>query len=130
MRQLVEGFEDDEVGVCLDTGHANMEGVECAGFVRSAGQRLAALHVHDSVGEWDHILPYGRGTVDWGAFMKALREVGYEGLFNWEIPGETIGCPLEVRLLKLEYVRKLGEGREAHEGRAKDAVRGRRGRDR
>jgi len=104
---LVEFLPGDEIGVCLDTGHANMADIDCADFVRAAGARLRALHVHDSIDKYDHILPYGRGTVNWPAFLAALREINYTGLFNWEIPGETQRCPLHVRLLKLDYVRRL-----------------------
>ena len=33
---------------------------------------------------------------------RALREVGYAGLLNFEIPGEN-RCPLPVRMAKLDY---------------------------
>ena len=50
-------------------------------------------------------MPYGRGTVNWKTFMAAIREVGYDGLMNLEIPGEN-QCPLPVRLMKLDYLRR------------------------
>ncbi|MFH0964325.1 MAG: sugar phosphate isomerase/epimerase [Planctomycetota bacterium] len=110
MRPLVEPFREEEVGVCLDTGHANMGGGDCAEFVRRAGKRLRALHVHDSIGsDNDHVLPYSRGTINWKTFLAALRETRYEGVWSWELPGETMWCPLDVRLMKLDYVRRLGE---------------------
>ncbi len=110
LRPLVEFLPHDEIGVCLDTGHANMQGVDCADFVRMAGQRLAALHVQDTVGkDDDHIMPYGRGTVGWVAFLAALSETGYAGLFNFELGGEALlTCPMEVRLMKLDYIRQMG----------------------
>jgi len=40
--------------------------------------------------------------------IHALREVGYEGLFNLEIPGERL-APLDIRGYKLEYIRKCYE---------------------
>ena len=39
--------------------------------------------------------------------MKALGASGYEGLFNFEIPGESSAAPLEVKRLKLAYLREL-----------------------
>jgi len=52
-----------------------------------------------------HMMPYGKGNVDFAEVIHALREVGYEGLFNLEIPGERL-APLEIRGYKLEYIRK------------------------
>ena len=120
LRPLVEFLPGDEIRVCLDTGHANMEGVDCAGFVRAAGDRLAALHVQDTVGEKDdHIMPYGRGTIHWDAFLAALRETTYQGLFNFELGGEAL-CHVEVRLMKLDYIRELGEWMVARSKEAPD----------
>ncbi len=99
----------ERLGICLDTGHANKNGVSCADFVRQAGSSLKALHITDSYREVvDHFLPYGPGTVDWSALMGALKEVGYSGLFNYEVPRET-GCPEPVLSAKLSYARSLGD---------------------
>jgi hypothetical protein len=40
--------------------------------------------------------------------MSALYEVGYEGIFNFEVPREN-RCPMEIRLAKLDYARRLAE---------------------
>lgn len=97
----------DNIGLCLDTGHANICGVNTASFVQEAGCDLQALHIADNLGtNDDHLLPYGRGTVCWTEVMKALRQVKYQGLFNLEVPGEN-RCPLPVRLAKLDYARRL-----------------------
>ena len=40
--------------------------------------------------------------------MDALRENGYDRLFNLEIPGER-HCPIEIRRAKLIYCRALCE---------------------
>ena len=55
-----------------------------------------------------HLMPYGRGTVPWVEVVEALKEIGYEGLFNFEVPGER-RCPLPVRLAKLDYLRALSD---------------------
>lgn len=95
------------VAICLDTGHANLNGVDSAEFIRRAGPRLRALHIADNLGQHDdHLLPYGRGTVRWAEVMRALREVQYQGLFNFEVPGEN-HCPRPVRLAKLDYAQAL-----------------------
>jgi len=109
MSDVVEGVGADNVGYCLDTGHANLSNVNNPDFIRQAGDRLWALHIADNMGtDDDHMLPYGGGTVPWTDVMIALREVAYTGLFNFEVPGEN-HCPTAVRLAKLDYARQLAD---------------------
>ena len=45
------------------------------------------------------------GRVNWAEVVQALKEIGYDGLFNYEIPGER-NCPLEVRNYKAIYLKQ------------------------
>jgi len=104
---LVDTIASPDLNACMDTGHLNITGGNWPDFVRWAGPRLKALHIADNLGtNDDHILPHGRGTIKWEGFADALRQVGYDGLFNFEIPGES-RAPLDVRLAKLDYIREL-----------------------
>jgi sugar phosphate isomerase/epimerase len=96
--------------VCLDTGHLNVAGEPQAAFIEQMGPRLKALHLAENGGKFDeHAMPYARGgTVPWAEVAAALRQVGYRGLLNFEIPGET-RCPLPVRRIKLDYLKALAE---------------------
>ena len=106
---VIEAVGADNVAICLDTGHANISGVDNPDFVRRAGDRLKALHVADNLGQNDdHIFPYGRGTVPWSQVLNALHEIDYDGLFNFEVPGEN-RCPESVRMAKLEYASALAD---------------------
>ncbi|MCM8770156.1 MAG: sugar phosphate isomerase/epimerase [Candidatus Omnitrophica bacterium] len=97
----------DNIGLCLDTGHAIISRVNPAVFVKEAGTTLQALHIADNLGtNDDHMLPYGRGVIAWNEVMKSLREINYLGPFNLEVPGEN-RCPLPARLIKLDYARNL-----------------------
>jgi sugar phosphate isomerase/epimerase len=49
---------------------------------------------------------FGRSSFQWAEFMKALAAVKYNGLFNYEIPGET-NIPVEVSRLKLRYIKDV-----------------------
>jgi sugar phosphate isomerase/epimerase len=49
-------------------------------------------------------MPFGRGTVDFASVVAALREIGYGGLFNLEIPGESC-IPLPLRDAKIAYIK-------------------------
>jgi len=105
---LVDTIASPDLNVCMDTGHLNLTGGSWADFIKWAGQRLKALHIADNLGtNDDHILPYGKGTIEWEGFADALRAVGYEGLFNFEVGGESSRRPLAVRLAKLDYIREL-----------------------
>ena len=66
--------------------------------------KLLALHIADNQGiNDDHILPYSRGTVDWNSVFNTLKDISYNGLFNFEVPGET-RCPAEGKQAKLDYI--------------------------
>lgn len=64
-----------DLGICLDTGHANMnEGVARAFEV--LGPRIRSTHIHDNNGVDDvHLYPLlaKGGTIDWPAAMHTLR---------------------------------------------------------
>lgn len=107
--EVVDQLDPDHFGICLDTGHLNLTDKDQRRFILAAGKRLHALHIADNEGERDqHMMPFGKGNVDFGEVVQALREIDYEGLFNLEIPGERL-APLEVRGYKIEYIQKCYE---------------------
>jgi len=107
---LIEPLDEARFGVCLDTGHLNFsDSPDQTAFIRKAGKRLIALHIADNEGKTDqHMMPFGKGNVDFEAVVRALREVGYSGLFNLEIPGER-HAPMPVLGAKLRYIREVYE---------------------
>lgn len=108
---FVEGINSENLGVCLDTGHLNiaLENADHEAFIRRVGKHLKALHIADNEGSTDqHLLPFGRGTVKIVKVVKALKEIGYDGLFNYEVPGES-GGPMEIRAHKLKYAKEIYE---------------------
>jgi sugar phosphate isomerase/epimerase len=104
---LIKAVGSPQMAVCLDTGHANIDRVDQAAFVAGCGPLLRALHVHDNDGTGDqHLMPYGSGSVPWPDVIAALKRISYDGLFCFEIPGET-RCPLPARLAKLDYLKAV-----------------------
>ncbi len=85
--RLVELMTDvgaPNVGVVIDTGHRNIVG-DPVEALRTIGEHLITLHLHDNHGEQDeHLLP-GRGTVDWKGVVGALNEIEYSGVFMYEL---------------------------------------------
>lgn len=97
LRAFIAEIGSPALGICLDTGHAILEGWDVARAVREAGDLLVATHIADNDGSGDqHRLPYSYGSkVDWMQVMDAFAEIGYEGPFNYEVPGER-GRPFEI----------------------------------
>lgn len=81
--EMVRASHIPNLGICLDTGHANMNGDLIEG-VSAAGQFLFALHVHDNDGTKDQHLPVFSGTINWADFLKALTNTGFTGCFMLE----------------------------------------------
>ena len=106
--RIIEAVGSERFAICLDTGHLNLvDHPDQAEFIRTAGKHLRALHIADNqcVDDVDeHLMPFGRGKVDFFAVVRTLREIGYEGMFNYEIPGES-KCPLAIRDAKLQYIK-------------------------
>ena len=83
---IVRFVEDDldGVGICLDLGHAHLDG-DVLDAVETVSEHLIATHVHDNRGRTDdHLLPFD-GTIDWAGTLLAVQKVGYEGPFIFEI---------------------------------------------
>ena len=106
--ELIEPLDASRFGVCLDTGHLNFsKSPDQAQFIRKAGKRLCALHIADNEGKTDqHMMPFGRGNVDFETVVSEIGKVGYSGLFNLEIPGERM-APMPVLAAKLRYIREV-----------------------
>jgi sugar phosphate isomerase/epimerase len=81
--------------VCWDFGHANMAGLKQSESLRHIGSRLAVLHVNDNFGGDDIHLPPFKGNIDWCDAMKGLTDIGFDGLFNFEISADKV--PFEMR---------------------------------
>ncbi|OGV74243.1 MAG: hypothetical protein A3K19_14175 [Lentisphaerae bacterium RIFOXYB12_FULL_65_16] len=73
------------IGFNIDTGHAQIRGMQPAEAIRLMGKRLLTTHLQDNFGKNDDHLPPGCGTIDWPATIGALREVNYQGTLMVEI---------------------------------------------
>jgi len=105
--RIIRDVDSPHLGICLDTGHLHLASGDQRAFIERAGPRLRALHLADNDGTRDqHLAPFGLGTVDWEAVARGLGKVGYQGLLNFEIPGER-RAPIEVRRAKLDYLRHI-----------------------
>ncbi len=87
--EVVERVGSPLVGVCMDTGHANIFGMDAAGMARRVGDRLFALHVNGNAGKDEHVVPYTMSDwcelMDYHALSQSLKEIGYTGSYNLEV---------------------------------------------
>ena len=107
---IIKASGSDKLGICLDTGHLNISGGSQAEFIHKAGPLLKALHLHDNNASGDqHLMPWGIGTIIWGEVFTALKEIGYSGVYNYEVPGDGAWarCPLPILLAKLDYLKAI-----------------------
>ena len=102
LNYVIDEVGSDILGICLDTGHLNLVKTSTQReFILKAGKRLKALHIANNDGTEDqHLGPFTRGSVDFFEVVKALREIGYDGIFNYEIGGESGYCPVPVKHVK------------------------------
>jgi sugar phosphate isomerase/epimerase len=81
---IEEVLDESDVGICLDFGHAHMDG-DLVDAVETVSEHLITTHVHDNRGRTDdHLVPFD-GTIDWPGALTAIQKVGYDGTLLLEI---------------------------------------------
>ncbi len=96
------------IGITFDTSHAHVAGIDPAEAIRECGDVLWCTHISDCDGTADQHLTPGGGTVEWPSVMKALRDVGFAGALNFEIPGER-SASRDLLALKLQHARRVAD---------------------
>lgn len=78
----------ENVGVCIDVGHALMAGenvAESAVLLQQHGERLFHMHFNDNYRTWDDDMIVGSlHTVEYFELLYWLREIGYEGWYSMD----------------------------------------------
>jgi sugar phosphate isomerase/epimerase len=68
---------DEEVGLALDIGHANING-QIELFLDSFADKIVHIHAHDNDGRGDQHLGIGYGSVNWKNFAEKLKKIAYD----------------------------------------------------
>ena len=86
---LVRDVSSPNLGICLDSGHMFIAGLNPADGIRKAGELLWETHFHDNFGkildDCDLHRPPGVGRIDWLSVIGALREAGFPGPVVFEL---------------------------------------------
>jgi sugar phosphate isomerase/epimerase len=79
-----EVVEAPGVGICLDFGHAHMDG-DLVDGIETVSEHLIAIHLNDNHGRTDdHLVPF-EGSIDWPAALTSVQKVGYDGTLLFEL---------------------------------------------
>ena len=77
---------DPRIGMCLDIGHDTRNGKDPVADLKKYHSRVFDIHIKDVTGatKLGYWLEIGRGIIDFPAFVRMLREVGYTGVCSLE----------------------------------------------
>ena len=77
---------DPRIGMCLDIGHDTRNGKDPVADLKKYHTRVFDIHIKDVTGntKLGYSVEIGRGIIDFPAFMKMLRKVGYTGVCSLE----------------------------------------------
>ena len=84
------GRDGDELALTLDVGHLLVTGdLPVEEQIRTLAPRLAHVHLDDiRAGVHEHVM-FGEGALDLGAALRALVEVGFEGMAAVELSRDS-----------------------------------------
>jgi sugar phosphate isomerase/epimerase len=72
LKELLSMIDGTNIGICFDTGHANIAG-SIDGFLRE-NRRLANVHLHNNDKSFDQHMPLDSGSLDIESIVVALRK--------------------------------------------------------
>lgn len=77
---------DPRIGMCLDVGHDTRNGKDPVADLKKYHTRVFDIHIKDVTGstKLGYSVEVGRGIIDFPAFVKMLRKVGYTGVCSLE----------------------------------------------
>ncbi len=81
---LVDECASDRVGICWDTGHANLMNFDQAKAIAYLGERIKCTHIHNNFKCHDSHLSPENGDIPWDRVMTAFAAVGYDGALTLE----------------------------------------------
>ncbi len=103
LETLLSEYEPGFLGLCYDSGHANLGGNGLEHLERLK-DRLIAVHLHDNDGVYDlHQIPF-TGTVDWPGAAKVIASSAYGKCVNLELVIKDSGFSDETKFLHHAYL--------------------------
>ncbi|MCI8312744.1 MAG: sugar phosphate isomerase/epimerase [Lachnospiraceae bacterium] len=115
--RINQQYGTEVLGFCLDTGHANLVGLDFEDFIIRLGKRLKVLHVHDNDGIGDlHQIPFtftktreNKVSTDWDGFLRGLRAIEFDQVLSFETAPVLSAFPVELKEDALRLIARVGE---------------------
>lgn len=114
--RINDQYHAQVLGFCLDTGHANLVGLDFEHVITTLDYRLKVLHIHDNDGAADlHQIPYtftknreNRPSTDWDGLVRGLGRIHFNRVLSFETAPALTTFPEEMKTDVLEFIYKIG----------------------
>lgn len=106
---IMGALDQRNLGICLDTGHANLSGDLDTVMYKLSGH-LKMVHAADNKGKYDDHMAPGKGYIDWHKLISKLIETGFHGAFILELSGDagkSVDVLLEDARDARQYIRNI-----------------------
>ncbi|MDD2709660.1 MAG: sugar phosphate isomerase/epimerase [Verrucomicrobiae bacterium] len=114
LNELLSLLKSDKAGICLDTGHANLENLDVVVAVGTAGKNLIATHINENNAVHDlHMFPFSLrekySRLNWFEIFGAFKDIRYSHPLIGECANSTGELPLWLCDSYLRHQRELVE---------------------
>ena len=99
--EVVKEIDSPWLQICFDTGHSPVMYENVPESIRLCAPWLKVFHIHDNKYDDEHSFPFF-GKLDWNPIVKAIAEIGYDGVLNFEVRRATAKLPEAVREAYIE----------------------------
>ncbi|MCD6408070.1 sugar phosphate isomerase/epimerase [bacterium] len=93
--KIIKEVNEDNLGICFDSGHANISGLDFYEEICKAGKYLKETHFHDNIGKIsnkneinDMHQPTGIGNINWIKVISAFKKIEYKNPVIFEISSD------------------------------------------
>ena len=108
---LLENTDPSKVGLCIDTAHTNVAGMDVVKAFEKYADRIAYVHFKDvdpdttENPEWPmaRFRPLGVGTCDFKGVYKVLKQNGYDGVICVELDKQPV-CNYKSAMISRNYL--------------------------
>ena len=99
-------MQDERIKCTFDTAHLTYAGEDMLAVAKKYAPRVVQIHLRDAV-KGNSLLRYGEGVVDFAAFVKIFRDIGYQGYYSMEYPTDSDAEAEERLKSSVEYLAKF-----------------------
>ena len=86
--EVVKEIDSPWLQICFDTGHSPVMYENVPESIHLCAPWLKVFHIHDNWYDDEHSFPFF-GHLDWTAIAKAIAQIGYDGVLNFEVRRAT-----------------------------------------